>query len=83
MACLGVKQGLVFTIKTQEVRQVFQRLVGRVLQQPAGYFGLHLLRAWAATDVERDGWALLEIMHAGRWQSAMVLQYLQNGEQLA
>jgi hypothetical protein len=28
MACLGVKQGLVFTMKTQEVRQVFQRLAG-------------------------------------------------------
>jgi hypothetical protein len=54
-----------------------------VLQQPAGYFGFHSLRAGAAMDAERDGWALSGIMHAGRWRSATVLQYLRNGEQLA
>jgi hypothetical protein len=67
----------------QNVRQTFQHLTGRVLQQPAGWFGLHSLRAGAATTMEEDGWALSEIMHAGRWRSATVLQYVRNGEQVA
>jgi hypothetical protein len=37
----------------------------------------------AATDVDRDGWALSDNMHASRRRSATILQYLPNGEQLA
>jgi hypothetical protein len=49
------RQGLVFGMAVQEVCQVFQRLAGRVLQQPAGWFELHSLQAGAATDAEKDG----------------------------
>jgi hypothetical protein len=30
-----------------------------------------------------EGWLGIEIMHAGRWQSATILKYLRNGEQVA
>jgi hypothetical protein len=55
------RQGLVFRMAVQEVRQIFQRLAERVLQQPAGWFGLHSLWDGAAMDPEKDGLALSEV----------------------
>jgi hypothetical protein len=37
-------------------------------------FWAALFQSGGRTDMERDGWALSNIMHPGRWWAAMVLQ---------
>ena len=65
------------------VRARFQETAITALGGSKGQYGLHSLRAGAATDAEAEGKCLSEIMFQGRWRSATVLQYMRNGEQQA
>jgi hypothetical protein len=75
--------GRVFQLDVGMVRRSFQSMAAQALGGLGEQYGLHSLRAGAATDAEADGRHLSEIMFQGRWKSATVLQYMRNGEQLA
>jgi hypothetical protein len=69
----------VFSYTVDNVRKAFQRVAA---ESPGGTpqaYGLHLLRAGAATDAKELGWSVSEIMFMGRWQSPTVLVYLRQG----
>ena len=65
------------------VRKRFQDIAVLVLGGEPRQYGLHSLRAGAATDAETDGKHLSEIMFQGSWKSATVFQYMRNGERRA
>lgn len=75
--------GTVFSTDCGVARKKFQEIAVWVLGGEPGQYGLHSLRAGAATDAEVDGKQLSEIMFQGRWKSATVLQYMRNGERRA
>lgn len=79
----GTAPGPLFTVSQQTARVALQLVAGFLTGQDRYKFGLHSLRAGAATDAEAAGAALSLIMFMGRWRSATVLQYLRNGEQRA
>ena len=73
----------VFTVQSDYARQQLQIVASRALGNSQQQFGLHSLRAGAATDAEKQGQCLSEIMFQGRWKSATVLQYMRSGERMA
>lgn len=81
--CGRPRSGRVFVASVDEVRREFQRRASKSLGGIPGQYGLHSLRAGAATDAERGGMAVSEIKFRGRWRSATVLQYMRAGERLA
>lgn len=77
------RSGPVFQMSTEEARAAFQEGAAGCLGGNPSQYGLHSLRAGAATDAEAEGRPVSEIKFLGRWQSASVLQYMRAGEQLA
>ena len=75
--------GKIFHRSVEDVRRVFQSRASSVLGGSPSQYGLHSLRAGAATDADGDGVALSTIKFRGRWKSATVLQYMRAGEQMA
>jgi hypothetical protein len=59
----------------------FSALSGKGTAAASGMVGVVLVAGWGG-DRRRKGW-MSEIMHAGRWRSATVLQYFRYGEELA
>lgn len=72
-----------FDLSTERAWAELQRRRAGVLGGKSGRYGLHSLRAGAATDAKAAGRPVSEIMFLGRWQSAVLLQYMCAGEQLA
>jgi hypothetical protein len=70
----------VFTFSVDGVRQAFQQTASTQLGGVPKDYGLHSLRAGAATDAEEEGWSISEIMFMGRWRSPTVLVYLRQGD---
>jgi integrase len=70
----------VFTFSTDAVRNAFQNIAAESLGGEPKRYGLHSLRAGAATDAEEYGWGISEIMFMGRWRSPTVLVYLRQGD---
>ena len=70
-----------FSFSVDSVRQAFQSVMAATLGGEPRDFGLHSLRAGAATDAEAEGWSISEIMFMGRWRSPTVLVYLRQGDQ--
>lgn len=81
--CNRPRSGRVFVVSTDDARRLFQDRAASVLGGQPSQYGLHSLRAGAATDAEWDGRPISEIKFMGRWQSASVLQYMRAGERLA
>jgi integrase len=70
----------VFSYTVDNVRKAFQSVAAECLGGTPQAYGLHSLRAGAATDAEELGWSVSEIMFMGRWQSTTVLVYLRQGD---
>jgi integrase len=70
----------VFSFSVDNVRKAFQAVAAESLGGTPREYGLHSLRAGAATDAEDQGWAISEIMFMGRWRSPTVLVYLRQGD---
>lgn len=70
----------VFSLHVDAVRKAFQQVASGALGGIPKQFGLHSLRAGAATDAEESGWGISEIMFMGRWRSPTVLVYLRQGD---
>lgn len=70
----------VFSFTVDAVRKAFQGVAVESLGGVPKDYGLHSLRAGAATDAEEDGWSISEIMFMGRWRSPTVLVYLRQGD---
>jgi hypothetical protein len=70
----------VFSYSVDNVRHAFQAVAAESLGGSPRDYGLHSLRAGAATDAEEQGWAISEIMFMGRWRSPTVLVYLRQGD---
>lgn len=84
LVCKGAPpHAAVFPMGQAAARRAVQQLAAATTGCRPHQFGLHSLRAGAATDAEKDGRCLSEIMFKGRWRSSTVLRYLRNGEQLA
>jgi integrase len=70
----------VFSYTVDNVRKAFQSVAAESLGGTPQAYGLHSLRAGAATDAEELGWSVSEIMFMGRWRSPTVLVYLRQGD---
>jgi integrase len=70
----------VFSFQVDAVRKAFQQVAAASLGGLPQQFGLHSLRAGAATDAEELGWSVSQIMFMGRWRSPTVLVYLRQGD---
>jgi hypothetical protein len=70
----------VFSYSVDNVRKAFQVVAAESLGGTPKDYGLHSLRAGAATDAEEMGWNISEIMFMGRWRSLTVLVYLRQGD---
>lgn len=70
----------VFTMTVEHSRKALQRVAAEALGGTPTDYGLHSLRAGAATDAEEVGWSISEIMFMGRWRSPTVLIYLRQGD---
>jgi hypothetical protein len=77
---MGQPVGAVFTLSIDWVRKRFQEVVAAAIGGAPSNYGLHSLRAGAATDAEAVGWSISEIMFMGRWRSPTVLVYLRQGD---
>jgi len=75
--------GEVFASTEEDARHALQRAARHVTGRARKEFGLHSLRSGGATDMERAGATLSEIMALGRWKSSAVMLYLRGGEALA
>jgi hypothetical protein len=73
----------VFSLSADQARTFFKAAAAAALNMPASEFGLHSLRAGAATDAEELGYTMSQIMFQGRWRSATMLVYLRNGMKMA
>jgi hypothetical protein len=73
----------VFSLSVDQARTLFKEAAAVGLNMPAADFGLHSLRAGAATDAEEMGFTMSQIMFQGRWRSATMLVYLRNGQKMA
>jgi integrase len=73
----------VFGLSSDQSRKLFQKTAAAVLKMNPVAFGLHSLRAGAATDCEELGYTLSQIQFQGRWRSATMLVYLRNGHRMA
>ncbi len=73
----------VFSVSADQARQFFKETAAVGLNMPVSQFGLHSLRAGAATDAEELGYTMSQIMFQGRWRSATMLVYLRNGQKMA
>jgi hypothetical protein len=67
----------VFIFGMDGVRQAFQQTAASQLWGVPEDYGLHSLRAGAATEAEEAGWSISEIMFMERWSSPTVLVYLE------
>lgn len=76
----GYLDPAVFSFTVDAVRKAFQGVAAVSLGGVPKDFGLHSLRAGAATDAEENGWSISEIMFMGRWRSPTVLVYLRQGD---
>jgi integrase len=76
----GQAVGAVFCLAIDVVRRKFQEVAATALGGTTKDYGLHSLRAGAATDAEELGWSISEIMFMGRWRSPTVLVYLRQGD---
>jgi hypothetical protein len=76
----GALPASVFSLSVDAVRQAFQQTAASQLGGVPRDYGLHSLRAGAATDAEEEGWSISEIMFMGRWRSPTVLVYLRQGD---
>ena len=81
--CGRPRGGRVFALDAGTCRTLFQEQAARALGGAPRQYGLHSLRAGAATDAEMQGCSFSEIMFLGRGQSTCVLQYMRAGERLA
>jgi hypothetical protein len=70
----------VFSFSVDNVRKAFQVVAAESIGGLPKDYGLHSLRAGAATDAEEQGWSISEIMFMGRWRSPTVLIYLRQGD---
>ncbi len=81
--CIRLHGGVpesVFSFSVDVVRQALQQTAAVQLGGAPKDYGLHSLRAGAATDAEEEGWSISEIMFMGRWRSPTVLVYLRQGD---
>ena len=60
-------QGRMFQMSVDEARGMLKDAAAWVTGMSPDVFGLHSLRAGAATDAEKMGMCMSEIMYMGRW----------------
>jgi hypothetical protein len=72
----------VFDISKDYARDALKTTAAMALQRGRECFGLHSLRAGAATDAEMRGFSMSSIMFMGRWRSPTVLVYLRSGQRM-
>jgi hypothetical protein len=72
----GQAVGAAFSLSIDWVRKMFQEVAATAMGGVPKDYGLHSLRAGAATDAEEVGWSISEITFMGRWRSPTVHVYL-------